>query len=518
MERKWWTLIAVSIGVFMLLLDLTIVNVALPTIERGFHASLSDLQWVVDAYALTLAALLLTAGSLADRYGRRVVFSVGIVIFTVGSVLCGISGSATGLVISRALQGIGGATMFATGLALISDAFRGPDRGTAFGVFGATTGVSVAIGPVLGGVITSYLSWRWIFFVNVPLGAIALAIAIGRVSESRNPNARRADWLGFVLFSAGLASLVFGLIRADALGWGAPLVLSCFAAFVLLITAFIALERRSAYPMLDLTLLRNPTFVGGLVAAFSVSGSIFALFTYLTLYQQDILGYSALKTGLHFLALTGGMFFFAGVAGRLTSRMPTRLLIAPGFVLVGVGLLLMHGINVATGWTHLIPGFILAGIGAAFINTPLSSTAVGVVEPARAGMASGVNSTARQVGTATGVAALGSLLATRSRSVVTAALEHTPLAAHAHAYAYALSKGGVAGVIAHVPPSLRGTVAYTAKAGYISGLNEILLIATILAFTGAVLSFVLIRQRDFVLAQAPGKAPDPAVAHAVPAA
>jgi EmrB/QacA subfamily drug resistance transporter len=506
MERKWWTLIAVSIGVFMLLLDLTIVNVALPTIERSFHATLSDLQWVIDAYALTLAAMLLTTGSLADRFGRRIVFATGIGIFTVGSVLCGVSTDALFLCVARALQGIGGATMFATALALISDAFRGADRGVAFGVFGATTGVSVAIGPVLGGVITSGLSWRWIFFVNVPLAAIALVITLTRVAESRNPNAKRADWLGFALFSVGLAALVFGLIRADTVGWTAAIVLGSFAAFLVLITCFVLLERRIKHAMLDLTLLRNPTFVGGLVAAFAVNGSIFSLFTYLTLYQQDILGYSALNTGLHFLALTGALFLVAGVAGRLTSRMQVRLLIAPGFVLIGAGLLLMRGIDVSTSWTHLIPGFVLTGIGAGLVNTPLASTAVGVVQPARAGMASGINSTFRQVGTATGVAALGSLLATQSRSVVTSALDHTSLASHASSLAQTISRGDVAAVLGPVPAALRSQVAYTARAGYISGLNEVIMIAAILAFVGAVGSFVLIRQRDFVAVQAHGAA------------
>jgi EmrB/QacA subfamily drug resistance transporter len=510
MERKWWTLIAVSIGVFMLLLDLTIVNVALPTIQRSFKASLSDLQWVIDAYALALAALLLTTGSLADRFGRRIVFAAGIGIFTLGSVLCGISNDVVFLCAARALQGIGGATMFSTALALISDAFRGPDRGVAFGVFGATTGVSVAVGPVLGGLITSGLSWRWIFFVNVPLAAIALVITLTQVAESRNPNARRADWLGFVLFSVGLAALVFGLIRADALGWSATVVIGSFAAFVVLITSFILLERRLKHAMLDLTLLRNPTFVGGLVAAFAVNASIFSLFTYLTLYQQNILGYSALNTGLHFLALTGALFLVAGVAGRLSSRMPVRLLIAPGFVLIGAGLLLMRGIDVSTGWTHLIPGFALTGIGAGLVNTPLASTAVGVVEPARAGMASGINSTFRQVGTATGVAALGSLLATQSRSVASASLAHTPLAAHANAFGAAISRGAVAGVITHVPAALRGQVEHIARAGYISGLNEIMLIAAILAFAGSAFAFFLIRQKDFVaLAGAPSAAAEP---------
>src|SRR3954454_4974332 len=235
MERKWWTLVAVAAGTFMLLLDVRIVNVALPDIEQAFDASLADLQWVIDAYALTLAALLLTAGSLADRYGRRVLFAIGIVVSTLGSLLCGLSTGATFLAIARAGQGVGGAIMFASGLSLLSGAFHGRDRGTAFGVFGAVTGVAVAVGPVLGGALTSGLSWRWIFFVNVPVGIAALAVAVREVEESRDPHARRPDWLGFVTFSAALAALVYGLIRSNENGWtSAGVVRSLVAAVVLL--------------------------------------------------------------------------------------------------------------------------------------------------------------------------------------------------------------------------------------------------------------------------------------------
>src|SRR3954466_432041 len=215
MERKWWTLLAVCTGVFMLLLDITIVNVALPDMQRALGASLSDLQWVIDAYALTLAALLLTAGSLADLAGRRLVFSVGIVVFTLGSLLCGVATSVPFLALSRALQGTGGAIMFATSLALLAQAFAPRERGAAFGIFGATTGVAVAVGPVLGGLITSGLSWRWIFFVNLPVGVIALLVTLRFVQETRDPHPRRLDWVGFVTFSSGLALLVFGLIRSN---------------------------------------------------------------------------------------------------------------------------------------------------------------------------------------------------------------------------------------------------------------------------------------------------------------
>jgi EmrB/QacA subfamily drug resistance transporter len=456
MERKWWTLVTVAVGVFMLLLDITIVNVALPNIQKSLGASLADLQWVIDAYALTLAALLLTAGSLADLYGRRRVFALGIVVFTAGSLLCGVAPSPLFLSLARAFQGIGGAIMFATSLALISAAFRAGDRGTAFGVFGAVTGIAVAVGPVIGGALVSGLSWRWIFYVNIPVGVVALFLTLTKVDESRNPHARHVDWVGLLTFSAGLAGLVFGLIRSNEDGWGSTSVISSLLAAGVLLVAFVVAEMRQREPMLDLSLLRKPTFVGGLIAAFSISASLFASFPYLVLYMQNLLGLSAIDVSVRFLVLSGPIFLTAAIAGRLTDKVPTSLLIGPGFAFIGLGLLLMRGLTPADDWTHLIPGFVLAGVGAGLVNVPLASTAVGVVEPARAGMASGINSTARQVGIATGVAALGAIFAS------------------------------------HVNPARPN------PQGFVTGLNEILLVAALLALFAAVASLVLIRRSDFV--------------------
>ncbi|HWK24962.1 MAG TPA: DHA2 family efflux MFS transporter permease subunit [Solirubrobacter sp.] len=456
MERKWWTLVAVAAGTFMLLLDVTIVNVALPDIEIALHASLADLQWVIDAYALTLAALLLTAGSLADRFGRRLLFAIGIVAFTLGSLLCGLAPSSLFLTLSRAFQGIGGAIMFATGLALIANAFHGRDRGAAFGVFGAVTGIAVAVGPVLGGALTSGLSWRWIFLVNIPVGIAAFAVTLREVDESRDPHPRRIDWIGLVTFSVGLGALVYGLIRAGEDGWSIGAVIVSLIAAAVLLVAFVAAEALQARPMFDLSLFRKPTFVGGLIAAFAISASLFAMFPYLVIYMQIGLGLSAIEVGVRFLVLSGPVFITAAIAGRLTEHMPIRFLIGPGFALVGVALLLMRGLAPGQDWTHLIPGFLIAGIGAGLINVPLASTAVGVVEPARAGMASGINSTLRQVGIATGVAALGTIFS--------------------HHTAHATSRLG----------------------GFVDGLNAILLVGAVLAFVAAASSLLLIRRKDFV--------------------
>jgi EmrB/QacA subfamily drug resistance transporter len=498
MDRKWWTLLAVCTGAFMLLLDITIVNVALPYIQQAFHASLSDLQWVIDAYALTLAAFLLTAGSVGDLAGRRLVFAVGIVVFTLGSALCGIAADPTFLALSRAFQGIGGAIMFATSLALLADAFEPQERGVAFGVFGAITGVAVAIGPVLGGLLTSGLSWRWIFFVNLPIGVFALAVTLREVKESKAPVASRPDWPGFLTFTLGLSALLYGLIRSHPDGWGSTTVAGSLIAAVVLIALFLVIEVRSRAPMLDLHLLRVPTFNGGLIAAWAISASLFSLLTYVVLYLQNVLGSSALDTGVRLLPMTGGIFITAGLAGRLTGKVPTRMLIAPGFALIGAGLLLMRGITVSDGWTHLLPGMIVSGIGAGLVNVPLASTAVGVVEPARAGMASGINSTLRQVGIATGVAALGSILASQADSTVVAHLSHTPLAANAHALAASVSNGSVLQAVETVPAHLRGLAAGAARAGFVDGLNAVILIGAVVCFAAAVLTLVLIRQRDFV--------------------
>jgi len=498
MEKKWWTLAAVAVGVFMLLLDITIVNVALPDIQKQLHASLSDLQWVIDAYALSLAALLLTAGSLADLLGRRIVFAVGIVTFTAGSLLCGVAQSPVFLSLARAGQGVGGAIMFATALALLAQAFRGADRGVAFGVFGAITGIAVAVGPVLGGAITSGLSWRWIFFVNIPIGVIAVAITLLRVEESRDPHASRPDWLGFVTFSSGLGALVYGLIESNSHSWGSGRVLGSMITAAVLLVAFVVAELRQHRPMFDLSLLRNPTFVAGLGSAFAISASLFSLLTFIVLYFQNILGYSAIGTGVRLLALTGAIFLTGGIAGRLTSKVSTRLLIGPGFALIGAGLLMMRGISSASHWTHLLPGLIIAGVGAGLVNVPLASTAVGVVQPNRAGMASGINSTFRQVGIAAGIATIGSTFAARIRDGVVSGLAGTPLAHSAHRIAEAISAGHSAQAIASAPPGVRGQLAAVSINSFVNSLNDILLIAAVIAFSGAAIALTLIRQRDFV--------------------
>ncbi len=505
--NKWWTLVAVCLGTFMLLLDVTIVNVALPDIQRALHASFSDLQWVVDAYALTLAAFLLTAGSLADMYGRRLLYLVGLVVFTCASMLCGFAVTTLMLQLSRALQGVGGAIMFAVSLALLADAFRGKDRGVAFGVWGTVTGLAVAIGPLLGGILTTGLSWRWIFFVNVPIGIVAVVIAVLKVAESRAPHASRPDWAGFTIFTVALASLVYGLIESNQRSFSDPLVLGCLAAAAALLVVFVFVERRIAHPMFDLSLFRLPTFTGGSVAAFGLSASIFAMLLYLVLYLQDILGYSALATGVRLMVISGGILVAATIAGRLSSFVPVRWLIGPGLLLVGVSLLLMRGLNAGSSWTHLIPGMIVGGIGTGMVNPPLASTAVGVVPPQRAGMASGINSTFRQVGIATGIALLGALFSNEVRNEVMARVSGVPGLSHqGPQIAAAVQSGEIGQVISKLPPHAQQTVGLITRAAFTTGLNRILLVAAIIALVSGVVSLATIRSKDFAQQQRPSSA------------
>jgi predicted MFS family arabinose efflux permease len=389
--------------------------------------------------------------------------------------------------------------MFSVSLALLADAFRGKDRGTAFAVWGAVTGLAVAIGPLLGGALTSGLSWRWIFFVNLPVGAAAVVLTVLRVSESRAPHARRPDWAGFVIFTLALASLVYGLIESSEHSFGDGLVIGALVAAGVLLALFVLVEARGSSPMFDLSLFRLPTFTGGAVAAFGLSASMFAMLLYLVLYVQDVLGFSPLGTGLRLLVLSGGILVTSTVAGRLTSHVPIRLLVAPGLALVGAGLLLMRGLDANSEWTHLIAGMIVGGAGVGLVNPPLASTAVGVVEPQRAGMASGINSTFRQVGIATGIALLGTLFSSRVTSSVTAAVSKVPeLAGHGSSIAGAVRSGSAGALLQQTPPAQRAALAQITKGAFASGLNLILLVGAVIAFAAAVVAFCTIRQRDFV--------------------
>ena len=505
MERKWWTLLAVCVATFMLLLDITVVNVALPSIQSELDASLSSLQWVVDAYALTLASFLLVFGSLGDRIGRRRIFTAGFALFTVSSLLCGLASDPTVLNVFRALQGVGGAAMFATALALIAQEFEGRERATAIGIWGATVGGAVAVGPLVGGLLTDAFGWEWIFFVNVPIGLAAIVLTEVKLTNVAASEPERIDWAGVATFSLSLFALIFGLIRGNAEGWGSPQILVSLIGAAVLMAAFVVIERRSDHAMLELSLFRVPAFAGVSIVAWALSAGMFAMFLYLTLYIQDVLGFSPLEAGVRFLPITLLSFFAAPITAKLSARIPVRVLMGTGLILVGLGLTLMHGVEVGDSWTGLLPGFAIAGVGIGMTNPMIAETALGVVPPARAGMASGINSTFRQVGIATGVAGLGAVFQSRITSELATLAPQAPQQA-----ADAVASGAIDQAVQGAPPQFQDTALEAANQAFVTAFNEILLIAAAITIAGGILGFVLVRRRDFVTE--PGTQPEPAAA------
>ena len=499
MARKWWTLLAVSVATFMLLLDITVVNTALPSIQKDLSASFTDLQWVIDAYTLALAAVVLTAGSIADRVGRRAVFAGGLVIFSIASLAAGLSPDPAVLNISRAIQGIGGAAMFAVSLALVAQEFEaGKERATAMGVYGATIGVAVAVGPLVGGAITSAFGWRWVFFLNIPIGVAAVAVTAAKLRESRDPNATRIDWLGLVTFSSALTMLVLGLLRGNAEGWGSPLILGLLGGAVAMLGAFAAVEMRVPEPMLPLGLFRRRAFTGVQLAAFGVSASLFALFLYLTLYLQNYLGYSPLQAGLRYLPITLAPFFVAPLAVALMGRVQARVLLAVGLAGVGGGLLLMSGLSSDSGWTALLPGFLVAGFGVGLLNPVIADVAVSVVSKDRSGMAAGINDTFRQVGVAVGTAALGAVFLARGADKISTLTAGTPTATgdHPRQLLEAASDGRLHSAVAGLPHGAQALVAGATRQGFLSGMNLILVIGSLVAFAAAALALWLVRENQ----------------------
>jgi len=485
MARKWWTLLATCVAMFMLLLDITIVNVALPQIQADLDASFSDLQWVVDAYALTLASFLLTAGSLGDRLGRRRVFAIGFGIFTVASLLCGLASDPTVLNVCRAIQGVGAAGMLATTLALIAQEFHGPERATAFGIWGATIGGAVAVGPLVGGALTEGFGWEWIFFVNVPIGIAAIGLTMTKLAESRAPDAEPVDWPGVGTFSASLFLFVFALVRGNPEGWSSFQITGSLIAAAVLMLAFVAIQMRSSHPMLELSLFRKPAFVGVSLVSFGLHSSMFSMFLYITIYVQDVLGFSPLEAGVRFLPITVLSFVVAPVAGRLLTRIPARVFFGVGMTLIGIGLLLMGGLSTDSEWTALLLGFLIAGVGIGMTNPAIASTAVGVVEPAKAGMASGINNTFRQVGIATGIAGLGAIFQSEIASRLPAGGPSGAEQAIASAGPHAAAQGGPGAV-------------EVATSAFVGSLNELFVISGIVALVAAAFGLFLVRERDMV--------------------
>ncbi len=406
-----WTLAVVCAATAMLMLDIAVVNTALTDIATDLGTGLSGLQWVVDAYTLALASVVLTAGALADRLGRKRLFLIGLAVFTAASLVCAVAGEIVVLNSARAVQGVGAAIMFAVSLALLANAY--PDvreRSGALAAYGATIGASFAVGPLVGGALTSGLDWRWIFLVNIPIGLFCIWATLRHVVESRDVGARSIDWAGQALLMGGLFLLVLALLRGNEDGWTSASILATGGGAVALLVGFVAVERVVAAPMLPLGLFRNPSFTGAQIAAFAISASFFAVFMYTTLYLQQILGLSAIEAGLVYLPGTITMLFVSAGTSTLSARLSARSMIGGGLALVSIGMALALLVRVDSSWALTLPSLMIGLIGTGLFNPALTAVALGTVPPAQSGLAAGVNDTFRQAGIAVGVAALGALV------------------------------------------------------------------------------------------------------------
>lgn len=409
------TLAVVCVTTAMLMLDIAVVNTALPSIAADLETGVSGLQWVVDAYTLALATAVLSAGSWADRRGRRHVFGLGLVLFTIASLLCAVAPHIWVLDLARAAQGVGGAILFACSLALLADVFpKGPSRATALAAYGATIGGAFAVGPLVGGLLTEFAHWRAIFLINVPIGLLTLAVTMRWVPESRVANPRRADVIGQVLVCVGLGAVVFGLLRGSETGWGAPLPVSALAVGVVALIAFAGYEMRARQPMLPPHLLKNRAFAGAQIAAFAISASLFAVFVYTTIYLQSVLHLSPVAAGLVYLPATVAMFVVAGATAKLDGRIPASITLSCSLMLVAAGLVLMTVVDVSGSEYAILPGLVVACVGAGVFNPVMSGLVLGESTADHVGLAAGINDAFRQTGIAVGVAGLGVFLPAQS--------------------------------------------------------------------------------------------------------
>ncbi|MPQ97570.1 DHA2 family efflux MFS transporter permease subunit [Modestobacter sp. I12A-02628] len=495
--RKWLPLAAICTGTFMLLVDVTIVNVALPDLAADLGTSSSQLQWVVDVYALALAALVLGAGSLADLFGRRRLYLGGLGLFAVASLACGLAPSADLLVAARAVQGVGGAAMLATTIALINTSYEGRDRGTAFGVWGAVVGAAAALGPILGGAL-SELSWRWIFFVNLPVTVLAVALTLIAVEESRRDGAPRPDVPGIVLFSLGIGGVVYGLVEAGGGSWGDALVWGPIAAGLVVLAAWVLVERRVAAPMLDVSLFAERSFTGIMLGALLLNAAAFSSSLYTSLWLQSILGLSPLQGGLVFVPLSLVSFVVAGAAGRFLQTLSPRLVLGGGLVVVGAGSLLLALVGPGSSWPVLLPGLAVLGLGVGIANPTLASAALATVPRERSGMASGAVNTFRQLGFALGVAVLSTVFTARAASSLADA--GTP---DASGSAAGLVAGQAGRIIGSAPAEARAGLTDALAAAYAEGLRSVFLVCGLGGVLGGVLVLLLVR------AAAPGQEPEP---------
>jgi EmrB/QacA subfamily drug resistance transporter len=435
-NRRWWTLGALSFALFMIMLDNTIVNVALPAIKDDLRIGVSELEWTVTAYALTFAVLLLTGGKLGDLLGRRLIFTIGLLVFTASSLACGLSSSATELIAARAVQGVGSALMMPATLSIITATFAARERGMAIGIWAGVSAMALAIGPLLGGVITEHISWNWIFYVNVPIGLLGIVASIVVVPESKDTShEQRLDLPGLLASGVGLLALVYALIEAHHYGWTSATILGLFAVAAVALTAFVLLEQRQRLPMLDLSLFRNGTFTGANLVAILVTLAMFGIFVFFPIYMQTFLGWSPIQAGAALLPWTLLIVIFAPIAGKLSDKVGSRWLIAAGMTTVGLCCLELSTVSVGSSFWRLLPGFILGGLGMSFVMTPMSAAVMGAAPVDKAGVASGVLNTFRQVGVALGIAIMGAIITNREAAALRAGDDRP------HAFVHGLTFG-----------------------------------------------------------------------------
>ncbi|HET7658442.1 MAG TPA: MFS transporter [Bacillales bacterium] len=521
-DRKWWSLIAVCFGLFMALLDVTIVNVALPTIQTDLKADFSSLEWVINAYTLVFAVALVTMSRLGDIFGRKTMFIFGLSIFTFGSLLCALSGDfqiaglshITELNISRGIQGLGGSAMMPLSLAIISATFTGKQRGVAIGVWGGISGLATAIGPLIGGLLVERINWQSIFLLNVPIGIVGIFMALWAIKQSRDESAaRKVDLFGFFTFTVFVFCLIYGFIQVNDpdKGWTSPYILTLFAISCVALIVFIVGELRIKTPMVDPRLFKIPSFTGSAIAGFCLSAGLYALLFYLSLYLQNFLDFGALAAGLRFLPLSVLSFVIGPIAGTLMGRTGPKWLVVVALALLTVAVWLMSAIspsNEAADWVVLLPGLIIGGIGNGLINPPISNLAVGTVDRRRAGMASGVNSVCRQIGIAFGTAFLGAILASRYTKLITDKIQAMHAANLPDSVKQKIIEGvAKAGPIAGSNGLKQAPDAYqkmplfhqiqeAAQAAFVTATSDIIQVASVFLAVGTILSIFLIRQKD----------------------
>jgi EmrB/QacA subfamily drug resistance transporter len=511
-NRRWWTLAAMCFALFMIMLDNTVVNVALPSIQEDLRATLPALEWTVNIYTLTFAVLLVTGGRLGDILGRRRMFLVGVVVFALSSAAIGLAPDQGWLVAGRAIQGVGAALMMPATLSIITVTFPPEERGKAIGMWAGVSALALAIGPVVGGALTEYVSWRAIFFLNLPVAVGAVAVTLFATHESRDETTEhRIDWPGMAALSMGLTALILALIEGNSWGWGSPEVIGLLVSATVGFVAFALIEPRVREPMVDFSLFRSKTFLGANMVGFIVSFAMLAMFFFTALYMQNILGYSALEAGVRFLPSTLMIVLIAPLAGRLADRIGPRPPMVVGLALTASALLLQTRIDVDSGYGLLLPAFVLMGIGMALVMSPMSTAAMNAVPPQKAGVGSGILSMSRMVGGTFGVAALGALFQHIARTDIAESLAGTGVSAAAQER---LVEGlGLTSDGAGLPP----VAAEAANDAFIHALANGMWLSAGVATVGVVIALTLIENRHAHRHDA-AALPEAAAAEAVPAA